>query len=364
MEPKSKLWKLEPHSAGKHFVLREYLNAWLPIMGSRNTRILFIDGFAGPGEYIDGQEGSPIIALKALRDHTAQKNINAEVGFMFIEEDKRRVDHLQSLVGTYEASISCNCWIRTIHGVFDETMSGVMDALDAQNSNLAPSFVMIDPFGISDTPMSVISRILRNDKSEIYISFMYESINRFKKTKDFEPQLDRLFGTPRWRHGIGLTDAEDRKIFFYNLYADQLKSAGALQVVRFKLYEGNRQVYSIFFATKHVKGSDLIKRAIWKVAPWGDFAFRGSKSPQLSLGLHAVDYDLLRSVLVAKYRGKGLVSIKELEEFVMSDKTDFYKAQLRKHALIPLESAGGILVDESTRNTKKTYPPRTLIRFT
>ena len=46
--PKKTLWPLEPHTRGKHLVLKSYLDAWLPIMGTRNARILVIDGFAGP----------------------------------------------------------------------------------------------------------------------------------------------------------------------------------------------------------------------------------------------------------------------------------------------------------------------------
>lgn len=49
MGPKNTLWPLEPHTRGKHLVLKHYLDAWFPILGSWSGRILFIDGFAGPG---------------------------------------------------------------------------------------------------------------------------------------------------------------------------------------------------------------------------------------------------------------------------------------------------------------------------
>jgi three-Cys-motif partner protein len=64
-------------------------------MGSWTSRILFIDGFAGPGEYTGEEPGSPIIALNALRNHTAKHVISAEVGFIFIERDQDRADHLE-----------------------------------------------------------------------------------------------------------------------------------------------------------------------------------------------------------------------------------------------------------------------------
>jgi three-Cys-motif partner protein len=82
--PNKTLWPLEPHTRGKHFVLKFYLDAWLPIMGTQFGRILFIDGFAGPGKYEDGEPESPIIALNALENHASKSNITAEVIFYFI----------------------------------------------------------------------------------------------------------------------------------------------------------------------------------------------------------------------------------------------------------------------------------------
>ena len=77
--PKTTLWKRSPHTEGKHLVLEHYLNAWFAILG-RDTlarRILFVDGFAGPGRYEGGEEGSPVVAMRVLAEHSAAKRINA-----------------------------------------------------------------------------------------------------------------------------------------------------------------------------------------------------------------------------------------------------------------------------------------------
>ena len=63
MPPNSTIWPLQAHTRGKHLVLQQYMNAWLPIMTRWNGRVLFIDAFTGPGEYSRGEPGSPIIAL-------------------------------------------------------------------------------------------------------------------------------------------------------------------------------------------------------------------------------------------------------------------------------------------------------------
>ena len=44
--PKATVWTREPHTEGKHLVFEHYLKAWIPIMASRNPRIIIVDGFA------------------------------------------------------------------------------------------------------------------------------------------------------------------------------------------------------------------------------------------------------------------------------------------------------------------------------
>jgi three-Cys-motif partner protein len=276
-------------------------------MARWNGRILFIDGFAGPGKYDRGEDGSPVIALNALRQHPTP--MAAEVLFMFIEKDRRRAAYLQTVVNDMASAMPGNVKTRVIHGAFDETMAEVLNSLDAQAKQLAPCFVMVDPFGVSGTPMTVIERILKNPKSEVYVSFMYESINRWKAEPEFESHLDQLFGTPGWRKGLAIEGQHGRKEFFFGLYAQQLRHAGARYVTHFELYEGERLVYAIFFGTQSLLGCDKMKQAIWKVAPFGDFVFRGTKGGQL--GLDLIDFEPLKAALRKTFGGRGWVTIQD-----------------------------------------------------
>ena len=186
---------------------------------------------------------------------------------------------------------------------------------------------------------------------------MYEAINRFKGSYEFEQPLDRLFGTKDWRDGIGIQDPQARKDFFYRLYKEQLRAAGAKNVVHLELYEGNRLVYAIFFGTQHWKGADIMKRAIWKVAPFGDYSFRGTHSNQLTLGLDSTDYTHLGEQIKSEFQMDWINSSRSA-----SDRTD-YHGQLRKHVLIPMEESGEIEIAEGTRKRKKTYPEGTRLRL-
>ncbi len=359
--PRETLWTLEPHTRGKHEVLRHYLEAWFPILGLTQGRIVFIDGFAGPGRYAGGERGSPLIALDVFRQHQAR--FKAEVQFGFIEKDPKRAAHLKALTDELKPALPKRCNVDVLTGAFDETMSDVLDKLDAQGKTLAPAFVMADPFGVSDTPMAVIERILRGGKTEVYVSFMYRDMNRFTTTKEFARPLDELFGTDTWRKGMGL-EGEAKRDFFYGLYERQLRKSGAKHVLHFDLYEGQQLVYAIFFATRHWLGADRMKQAIWKVAPFGGFAFHGTHSKQLTLGLETVDYSPLRKALQERFRGTGFVTVDQVSEFVRSDRTDFHTGQLKRPVLVPMEAEGLIEVDPKTRTKQRTFPPGTKLRFT
>ena len=332
-------------------------------MGTWNGRILFVDGFAGPGEYQGGEPGSPIIALRAYKGHRALGKITAEVVFHFIEADEKRAIHLARLVEKLKPELPEKCKVSVIPGTFDENMTCTLEYLETQKKRMAPAFVMVDPFGVKGTPMSVIRGILQNPRCEVYISFMYEAINRWKNAPEFEEHLNALFGCTQWRGGRDIGDANERKTFIYDLYEKQLRDAGAKQVIRFELYEANRLVYAIFFATQDVTGSDRMKAAIWKADPTGNFRFRGTKSSQLELGIDIGNFEPLMQALRDEFTSKGWIPIGTVLDFVSSDKTDYHRSQVKRNALRALEIAGLLEADEDTRNKKRTYPNGTRIRI-
>jgi three-Cys-motif partner protein len=358
--PKTTLWKREPHTEGKHLVLENYLKAWFPIlgMGNRNRRILFIDGFAGPGEYRGGEEGSPVVAMRVLAEHPAE--IKAEVVFFFMEREIDRARHLERLVAQWRPKLPASAKVHVREGRFDASMTDVLDELDEHGRSMAPALVMIDPFGVKGMPMEVVRRIMANRKCEVYLSFMSEAMNRFVTEAEFETPMDGLFGSGEWRQARDLAGRE-RRSFLHELYRKQLKDAGATQVVRFHLFAGNRLKYSIFFGTRHSLGSDRMKQAIWTVAPFGDYRFRGGEQAQISF--LEPDFEPLQEALRERFEAAGWVSIEDIEEFVRSDATIYHTGQLRSEALRPMEESGRIDVDPKTRKKRFNYPEGCRINF-
>ena len=361
MPPKTTLWPLDDHTRGKHMVLRAYMDAWLPIILSKFERAMFVDAFAGPGEYEKGELGSPVIALNALAQHSSQSMMTGRMDYVFIEERSDRFVHLKNVVDRRrtKGAIPSICRI----SMFNDTFGQVLPKLIASmKSDRIPTFVMIDPFGVSGAGMELIQALMQHSSTEVYVSFIYEYMNRFRRHAYFESHLDDLFGCADWRQGIDMPEGKARKDFFYGLYKKQLKLSGAQHALNFELYEGNKLKYSLFFATQRNEGCDKMKQAMWKVAPLGGYGFRSNTLGQLSFESGVVDFDELDQSLIGKFGMNRSIEIESIEEFMCSDRILFHSGQLRSR-LADMERASALIVDQSRRKKRFTFPPGTILRF-
>jgi three-Cys-motif partner protein len=355
------VWDLEPHTAKKHAILRQYFQAWLPIMGSWNGRVLYVDGFAGPGQYSKGEDGSPVIVLKAARDHTYK--FKAELMCLFVEAQHDRYDHLNKVLAQINPPLPKNIKFQTMHGKFDEHLKNVFMLLQEQKKTIAPALVFIDPFGFSHTPFSTVAKILENPRCEVLVNFMYEEVNRFLSHPDHAVNFDLLFGIPEWRTALEMPTADDRQKAIHDLYLNQLRTV-AKYVRSFQMLNmGNRTDYFLFFATNNLKGLEKMKDAMWRVYQSGGEQFSDYKESLGTLPLFAPepDYAELRDLVVRQFSGRQVV-MDALEEFVIAD-TRFLRTHIRK-ILIPMENEGSLsVVSAGEKRRRGTFPSGTILQF-
>src|SRR3990172_1064493 len=142
------LWKIEPHTKTKHEILRKYLGAWFAILGSQVTRIMYIDGFCGPGKYSGGEDGSPIIALQEAINQPRLST--GDVIFLFNDGRSDRIKHLQSILDRIK--VPSNFHISCIENEFENTLVEILDNQSRNGQHLPPTFAFIDPFGFKGAP--------------------------------------------------------------------------------------------------------------------------------------------------------------------------------------------------------------------
>jgi len=260
----STIWDLDDHTNAKHEILRNYLGGWFPILARWSGRIIFIDGFAGPGIYSRGEEGSPVIALRTASEHILKPHQWAEINFLFIEKDKKRAAILKKILNEKFPKFPNEINYTVISDEFEPTIQGLLEELDKEKKRLAPCFAFIDPFGFTGFSMNLLKRLLFYDKCEVLITFMAGFIRRFLDDLR-EPALDTLYGTKEWRKIRTIKESRIKNLL--KLYEKQLKEqCGVIYVRSFEMIGSNNQIiYYLIFATKHWLGLKIMKESMWSV---------------------------------------------------------------------------------------------------
>lgn len=362
--PKGRTWSIKPHTKAKHLILQKYLQAWFPILASRNRRIVYYDGFAGPGVYSSGEEGSPLIALNTAKKHSYK--LNAELVFIFVEGDEERAKHLDKIIEIEKKTLPKNFRCEVITEKFETALRGVLDDLDEEGLGIAPTFAFIDPFGIKGLPFSLVERLLGNDKCEVLITFMDSTIERF--VSELPEQINELIGNSS-ASDIIIESPGNRIAKARELYYNSLK--GAARFVRFfeMKNKNNRTIYCLFFATNHSLGHKKMKEAMWKADESGFFSFSDATDPNQGVLFSPEPWNDLAPILAEKFKGETVLSKKVLD--YTNDETAFLEKHARE-ALELLESENGYggyriqvepVKQNGKRRNKNTFPPEAIITF-
>jgi three-Cys-motif partner protein len=357
------VWEIDPHTRAKHRILERYLQAWLPIMSSRNERLVIVDGFAGPGIYKGGEPGSPIIELNAFLDHDYKNRITAELVYLFIDDDGRRIARLEEEIS--KLSLPKQVSIHVVHGAFEDTFTAMLDDLQERSASLAPTFAFIDPFGYSQAPLQLSGRFLEFPRCEVLLYAPLRFINRFLGRAGQEEALTSFFGTDRWREALPLQGAQ-RIRFLHDLLYEQLKAdAGLLYVRSFEILAGGSRGYHLFFGTNNKeRGLRRMKEAMWSI----DRVTGQQYSDSTALGQEPLfepepDLDPLRQAL-RNHFGTRPFAIEDALDFTLVE-TPYLPQHMKIPILKPLEKADELEVVAAKQGRKKgTYPDGTRLRFT
>jgi three-Cys-motif partner protein len=326
----------------------------------RFPEILYIDGFAGPGQYEGGEAGSPIIALDTALGF--KPPLTARIHFLFVEERMDRAEHLRQQVAL--RTLPANFSVIVEGGITFETAFSNRYAHYIRQGRLVPTFAFIDPFGWTGAPFSLVKKILSNRSCEVFVNFMYEEINRFIGHPDQVANFNSFFGTEEWTRCASASEPRVRNRCLHDLYLQQLHTVA--KYVRSFEMSNARDVtdYYLFYATNELLGLKKMKEAMWKADETGEFRFSDATDPsQFILFEKAPQLPALRQRIVAKFSGKQ-VSVGDIEKFVLIE-TAFRESHY-KGILKSLENDGALtaLNPAPTRRAGTFGDPAMMVQFT
>ena len=359
-----KTWKYQKQTEMKHKVFSYYLPQWLSILGKLHKNLNYVDGFCGLGAYHTDEDiksgeclsenfGSPIISMLCILD-LEQKGKIEKANILVLDKNTEYIRNIKIVVDYLKIKI--NGFISLKQGDFDEEINQFLNQVEESNRKLAPTFFLIDPFGIHDIRLRTIKRIMCLEKSEILLNFMYNCLQRFIQHPDekINKIYDEYFGSDVWRvcKGKKLKEKEDElvKVFRSNCK----KFCNFVYPFKLKFPYEDRTYYYLFHLTQHYKGCSLMKDSFAKFNNGKD-EYAGEKYKNQGVLLDPLIEEEKRESfteeLFKKYKGKTVTYLNIMKDFI--DETGLLEREIEK-LLQKLESEGRIKVEAGNSRNRRS----------
>ncbi|MCI0357603.1 MAG: three-Cys-motif partner protein TcmP [Planctomycetaceae bacterium] len=255
----------------KHDILEAYLPSYFHILKRWEKNLLFIDGFAGRGTYTKADTGEKVDGspLRALRLIAENNDLAATVSAIFIESDPVLYAQLEKVVNNFYKTHQHIREPSCLHGTFADCVGEVIETV---KGTLAPTFLFVDPCGVSGASFGTIRAVMKFDKCEAFIFFNIDGVRRIAGLDEISSVLVDLMGSKTraealYRDFRKTTNVGKREELILTHYEKALKSdIGADYVVKFRVEHEDKQKTShyLIHATKHPLGFKIMKDVMWR----------------------------------------------------------------------------------------------------
>ncbi|MET8623829.1 three-Cys-motif partner protein TcmP [Kitasatospora sp. NPDC004669] len=317
--PKDVIWPRDPHTAAKHALLRRYLQAWAPIMLSHNEVITYAEGFAGPGVYVGDEPGSPVIAHQVLAG--ALRRSPRRVKMVLVEESARRKAELERRIAAATNTSHSPMDRLDVRIAQGRCHPDLLQQLALAGSLRHPMFVLLDGFGGPEVPFRLLEQVAaRHRSSEVMVTFQPAFLMRFAgKDEHHRAAGDTFFGGDDW-HGVFQQPSSMKAAYLRDRYRESLRRAGFQHTLVFEMVDESNHLLYLIFGTRHERGVEKMKEAMWVVDTTSGVRYRDPKDPNqqaLDLVLEP-DTAPLRRILLKHLRDVSAArSVDQLKKYAL-----------------------------------------------
>lgn len=315
----------------KASIVSEYFPKYCSIIIKKHEpkELRYIDLFAGPGKYEDGNVSTPLlVARNCLKNDFLQQHVK------FIFNDNTYKEQLETNFynefpsGTFEkkpffGNRTVGEWIPITKYLTKNTHEGIY--------NESPALLFIDPFGYKGIETKILAEFLQNWGNEIFLFINTKRIHPALENEKFEPLMRDLFPTTyetikkdrKFKRSV----VERLQLIIDNLgleYQKILKSKIYYTAFRFQEEDADTTSHYILHITKGKRGFDLIKTIYNDFANVGTI-FDGSNTytfdvkkinnPIVELfDIGEQNIDILKQDIYSYYKGKTVSALELFEE--------------------------------------------------
>ena len=265
-QPTDTRWMSQPRTLLKHQVYRQYLHCWMGKVCQKFKSSAIVDAFAGPGVYLDGPDGSPLVIAKTFLKHShLEKFHNLRLICLEKRDDRREsldgrlgaLPHVPRLDLMVPPAGSVRDYFRRLHSVAH------------QGDPRMPVLWILDPFDINSVPYGLVRECLRSPRDEVLVTWFADEIYRFRRDETKEPALDRHFGTTAWQQTRQIKSEAECKARLLKIYQENLQSLPGVHTGAFEIASKNETArYALVLATHSDAGLECFNQMKWRIDPF------------------------------------------------------------------------------------------------
>jgi len=356
-QPSGLLWKSEPRTLLKHHVYRQYLHCWMGKICQKFGYASIVDAFAGPGEYVDGPEGSSLVIADTFLHHARREKFG-RLRLICLEERQDRRDHLAGRLSVLPKLPQLEVVVPPA-GSVRERFRGLHAAAHGSDPGM-PVLWVLDPFDISSAPFGLVRECLRSPRDEVLITWFADELYRFRRDTAKERAIDDHFGTGEWRRARDTLGEAASKAELLRTYRESLQSAFGVHTGAFEISSKNETArYALILATHSDAGLQCFNQVKWSSDP---HLGRGvSEKRGLDQASLFDDHPLI-SPLCAWLESLAGTAASFDELVIQAGRRGYKEAHLRT-ALTDLTAKGVAVREEPLDYTRTPWPSGSRVRF-
>jgi len=340
----------------KATITAKYFDVWASIITSYQTKsvgqnkIVYIDLFAGPGRYDDGNRSTPIMILeKAIANPVFRQSLVT----LFNDKDNNNTQTLENEIKKIPGIDTLKYQPQIMN---NEVGSEIVRMFESMK--LAPTLFFVDPWGYEGLSLRLINSVVKDWACDAIFFFNYNRINMGLSNPMVELHMRALF-EDQFDTLVKIIDGlppKEREVQVIESLCQAIKGYGTRLTLpfRFKNKDGSRTSHHLIFVSKGFKGYDEMKKIMYQesskhIDGVASFEYNPrdllSKNQSLLFQL-STPLDELQDSLLKDYRGK-IITLSDLykehsidKPFVIQNYKDVLKTMLANDIIQAVDKNG------------------------
>ena len=277
--------KLDIHGQAKHEILREYIISYLKVVCQQQRmpefKIALVDGFAGGGKYEGGEEGSPLVLLRAVeeaeylincsRSPTTQVKIRAN--HYFVEKNNNNYVSLQESIKDSKYKSRFDETLFLFKGAFREHLGEIVKHI----KRVAPrggggAIFFLDQTGYTDVSIQDIQHIRTNlPQSEIIVTISIDWLIDFIRDETRLKSATDSMGISQYLDINEIIRIKREKLVEWRSIIESKFSVALKQAAKYRFFipffiepEYGRRGYWLLHLSSNVRAHNVMMEDIWR----------------------------------------------------------------------------------------------------